>query len=129
MTKYNMSEIMSKAWSIFRSTGKAFAQCLHESWVIAKMMTMGNLWEKYGKRRIYFSYRALMALAGVELDHYKSGNICYATRNGEKISNAEGGRWSASADGLYYDLDTKKFCGIGRYFDDLVSMIREKINF
>ena len=38
MTKrtYNLSNIMKKAWTLFKATGKAFAQCLRQAWIEAK---------------------------------------------------------------------------------------------
>lgn len=34
--KYNMSEIMSKAWSVFRKYAVSFAEALHRAWISAK---------------------------------------------------------------------------------------------
>lgn len=34
--KYNLSEIMRKAWSLYRKGVAAFAECLHRAWNSAK---------------------------------------------------------------------------------------------
>ena len=33
---YNLSNIMKKAWSLFRATSKSFAECLKRAWADAK---------------------------------------------------------------------------------------------
>ena len=68
MKKYNLSEIMKNAWAMFRKGGRLFADCLRKAWAIAKQPAKKqfdgnanidgfefNLWEKYGKRRIYIN--------------------------------------------------------------------------
>lgn len=68
MKKYNLSEIMKNAWAMFRKGGILFADCLRKAWAIAKQPAKKqfdgnanidgfefNLWEKYGKRRIYIN--------------------------------------------------------------------------
>ena len=34
--KYNLSEIMTRAWAIFRKLGVTFAEALHRAWNVAK---------------------------------------------------------------------------------------------
>lgn len=65
-------------------------------------------WSKYGKDRLYIDAKVL----GLELDHYKTGNISHAKWQGESISNADGRRLANSkvyvdvADGsLHIDTD------------------------
>ena len=36
MKKYNLSEIMHKAWKLYRKGAAAFAECLHRAWNSAK---------------------------------------------------------------------------------------------
>ena len=36
MKKYNLSEIMHKAWKLYRKGTAAFAECLHRAWNSAK---------------------------------------------------------------------------------------------
>ena len=38
--KYNLSKIMKRAWNLFKTTGHAFAQCLHMAWNEAKGMVI-----------------------------------------------------------------------------------------
>lgn len=50
-----------------------------------------------------------LELAGWEIDRYKSGNICWASLNGQKISNTKAGRvaggkvWIDEAGALHVD--------------------------
>lgn len=47
----------------------------------------GRLWEgRNGTRRVYLN--DWTPLVGLEIEHYKSGNICHATLDGEEISNS-----------------------------------------
>ena len=34
--KYNLSEIMTRAWKLFRKLGLSFSECLHRAWITAK---------------------------------------------------------------------------------------------
>lgn len=128
MKKFNLSEIMTKAWRIFRSTKKNFPECLKESWKLAKLGSLGKLWEKYGKRRVYFNQKAILSLCGVEISFYKTGNVSGCCVNGTWESNADGRRWLASTDGVYYDLDSGKLVGPrARFIDDVFSAIRSYV--
>lgn len=124
MTKYNKSEIMKKAWELFRAGKEDFAVCLHRAWTIAKMVSIGNLWEKYGKRRVYFHFDFLQEKIGLWLHYYKTGNLSVVKLNGETISNAEGRRWIESMDSVYYDLEKGSFFGRGKHLEDVVSVIK-----
>lgn len=66
--KYNKREIMMNAWSIRRSENVSMSIALQKAWSIAKNPSKTefdgyaeidgftfNLWEKYGKRRIYIN--------------------------------------------------------------------------
>jgi hypothetical protein len=126
MKKFNLSQIMSKAWELFRTTGKTFADCLRESWKMAKMISIGNLWEKYGKRRVYFNQKALLDLCKVEISYYKTGNVSSCSVDGSWTSNADGRRWLSSTDGVYYDLDRNGFYGPrSSYLDEVVTALRK----
>ena len=67
-------------------------------------------WTKYGKDRLYASPAAI----GLELDYYKSGNISYATLNGEQTSNSYARKLLSYIDGLYIDVETSKITGSPR---------------
>lgn len=130
MKKYNLSEIMTKAWEMSRKTGKAFSDCLRDSWKMAKMLTIGNLWEKYGKHRVYFNQKALLGLCNVEISYYKTGNVSGCSVDGVWTSNADGRRWLASTDGVYYDLDRKGFFGPrSSFLDEVFSALHNFFKF
>ena len=40
MKKYNLSEIMHKAWKLYRKGAAAFAECLHRAWNSAKAQSV-----------------------------------------------------------------------------------------
>lgn len=61
----------------------------------------GRRWQKNGHDRVYLN--DFQTVPGLELDHYKSGSISYATLDGEKVSNAEGGRLATAVDKVYFD--------------------------
>lgn len=123
---YNKSEIMKSAWTLYRKGEKTFAECLHKAWVVAKMAIIGNLWEKYGKRRIYFGSQYLLSLCGVEIDRYRTGNISYCAVSGERTSNADGYRWVESTSHVYYDMDKDTLAGRGVFIKDVFAAIRRE---
>ena len=49
----------------------------------------GNLWEKYGKKRVYIPETMMHKLYGLEYTTYGTGNISSASVNGESISNTQ----------------------------------------
>lgn len=85
----------------------------------------GNRWTGHrGQLRIYLN--DWHTIAGLELHHYKTGNIAGAYLNGERISNAKGGRL---ASGKVWWADGKVwFQGISdEISDDLSSGIRRAV--
>jgi hypothetical protein len=95
MKKYNLHNIMVKAWELFRKGSKTFAECLRKSWAIAKGLISEkpqftgsvnidgfqfNLWEKHGLRRIYINnytgHNKSNRGGYIDLDH---GNSIHAT--------------------------------------------------
>lgn len=88
---------------------------------IEKLCSIGRKWERYGKRRVYLDSDKVLALCSVEIGYYGTGNIRYCRVSDEGVSNAEGGRWLASAIKLCYDLDEDAFLGEGKHFEDLVN--------
>ena len=40
--KYNLSEIMHKAWKLYRKGVAAFAECLHRAWASAKAQPVND---------------------------------------------------------------------------------------
>ncbi|MCF0086667.1 MULTISPECIES: helix-turn-helix domain-containing protein [unclassified Streptomyces] len=66
----------------------------------------GRRWQKNGLDRVYLNDFA--SVPGLELDTYKSGSISYAALDGEKVSNAEGGRLATAVDKVYFDATAGK---------------------
>ena len=91
---------------------------------VEKIKSVGNVWEKYGKRRVYFDREESKKACGLVVEYYKSGNVSYASLNGEKISNSKGGDWAYSATGVYYDLDTEKWYARGKYAQEAIEAIK-----
>lgn len=78
-------------------------------------------WTKGGKDRLYFNIADNGAL---DIDRYKSGNICSAYLNGEKISNSRANRILATR--AYLDLKTGETVVVSGDEHDLVADIFEK---
>src|SRR5689334_7545597 len=66
----------------------------------------GRRWQKNGMDRIYLN--DFETVPGLELDHYKSGSISYATLDGQKISNSEASRLATAVDKVYFDVTAGK---------------------
>jgi hypothetical protein len=49
---------------------------------------IGNRWQKHDKDRIYFDVDDVLSWLGYRWRYYSTGNISYATYDGEKISNS-----------------------------------------
>lgn len=79
----------------------------------------GKLWEKNDMKRVYFNSLAW----GLEISRYNTGNISYATINGERISNSEASRCENVK--IWYDLLDGKF--YTKNIDNLHSAAREAI--
>lgn len=102
MTK---KEIMIKAWKIAREGQKAFggkvreyfAQALKMAWAQAKneidveaLEKKGfSRWTKGDMDRLYFN---IQRSGHMEVDHYNTGNISYASVDGEEISHRFAGQ-------------------------------------
>lgn len=90
----------------------------------------GNLWENYGKRRIYFEDASIAQVGGMEWENYNTGNICYASIDGKKISNSEAKRifealhtWNFK---LWYDLADGKFYSKGELTNGNAADLKSK---
>lgn len=72
----------------------------------------GTLWEKYDKKRVYFSKNKLCKVIGLECEYYKTGNIASAYIKGEKISNCKAKRVLNTLEELtkaYFDFEDYEF--------------------
>lgn len=113
MTKANLKEIMTRAHQIARQCEGDYQACLsyglRQAWAEYRLAQLGNRWQKAGHDRIYFN--DLEAWYGLELDYYKTGSICSAKLDGERISNNKA-RKIGSALGwskIWYDLNAGRF--------------------
>lgn len=142
MKKYDLASIMKRAWEIVKTMvgdtvakpsyalkqawaeAKAPADEIVNGWNLTKLEEAGaNRWTKYGKDRVYLS-RIGDALMGLELDFYKSGNVCGAWLNNEKISNRESFRVGEAYSRAYIDLASGKvYECVGRYADDFMDKL------
>jgi hypothetical protein len=71
----------------------------------------GKLWQKNGKRRVYFNASLVARLGGLTFHTYNTGHISSAELCGEEISNNKASKTMAQLElcSFYYDLVDKKF--------------------
>ena len=96
---------------------------------IGRAQEMGaNVWERGDRQRLYLN-DAGSKIAGLEYDTYKSGNISYASYEGERISNAQGLRILGVANGAWVDLKsgTLHISRNGKLSDEINDGIESKI--
>lgn len=78
-----------------------------------KLLEIGNLWEKHGKRRVYIDEDRFLDFLDDDywFQRYRTGNISYATKNGEQISNSKMQKLLSEFAGtkIWYDLESKKW--------------------
>src|SRR5690606_23290277 len=69
----------------------------------------GRRWTKAGHNRIYLNN--LAELYGLRYDTYKTGNICWATVDGERISNNSARKilFTLNNAKVWYDCNTGRF--------------------
>ena len=83
------------------------ALALRQAWLEARLIQAGGRrWTKAGHNRIYFNN--LAELYGMQFDTYNTGNICWATVDGERISNNSARQILSmlSAARVWYDCNT-----------------------
>ena len=86
-------------------------------------------WEKYGKCRVYFDQNSVLSICGVEIERYKTGNVCSCYVNGASVSNSDGRRWIDGTNGCYFDVQNNEvFAPRGRFSNEIVSSIRKFLN-
>jgi len=83
-------EIMVRAHELARTMEGDYSArmvlALRQAWMEARLLKAGGrLWEKAGKRRVYFNN--LVELYGLRYGTYNTGNISWAELDGERISN------------------------------------------
>ena len=90
MKKYDMSKIMKRAWEFVKNVGETISSGLKKAWKEAKEFMSKekfegnstlkindaeytfNLWEKYGKKRIYIGYKGNKAFGYYDLISQKA---------------------------------------------------------
>lgn len=73
----------------------------------------GRIWNKKGNR-IYIS-RLWKDLLNANVEYYNTGNLKYFDINGDKWSNCQAKKLMEAMDHAYYDIDHKKWVGLGSY--------------
>ena len=77
----NRVKLMRRAWKIKRELKTTMSMALKKSWAEMKglvkksILEIGTLWEKYGKKRVYFSQDTINELAVENLTDNYSVNI------------------------------------------------------
>ena len=104
-------DIMARAHEIARTLEGNYmarmALALRQAWLEARLIQAGGRrWTKAGHNRIYFNN--LAELYGMQFDTYNTGNICWATVDGERISNNSARQILSmlSAARVWYDCNT-----------------------
>lgn len=138
-----MKNIMTRAWEIAKEAvikfgGKAIeyiSESLKLAWKEVKEMEFdvkeklldlgGNLWENYGKSRIYLDRDLALKLYGLEVRFHNSGNPSSAKLDGNKISNSKAKGLVYMLEKLHFDLIENKF-GLA-YGSSLSDQEQEKI--
>lgn len=83
----------------------------------------GSRWTKAGKDRVYINNWA--AFAGIDVDHYKSGNISGATYQGDGISNSQAYKLLGSIDKVWFDAEDGKLHCLYGYGESRVATRQE----
>ena len=94
-----------------------------------KFETIGNIWIKNNFARLYLNEKTIRAI-GYDWERYNTGNICYATLDGQKISNSEMKRVMLGVDKMFIDLKTGKMMDGTRFVRREVEMtddVRDRI--
>lgn len=81
-----------------------------------------NRWQKGDKDRLYINAEDL----GLELSHYKSGNVSAAWMDGERISNTEGRRLSGAK--TYIDVATGELHGTHETLTEKAQAIYDEVS-
>lgn len=124
----NLQQIMVRAHQIARQCEGNYSVRLtiglRQAWTEHRLVAAGgSLWQKSGMCRVYFN--GLARWFGLECDCYKTGNIAYATLNGERISNTQAGKIAGrfGFSKLYFDLTDHRYHGQGMSKDDLDTIV------
>lgn len=120
-------EIMIRAHQIAKQCSGDRSACLaiglRQAWLEAKLVKVGSRWQKNGMNRIYFN--DLHKFYGLNIDTYKTGNISYATLDGEKISNTQAAKIQSRLmrGKLWFDCITGRFESKDVHADDFEVLV------
>ncbi len=90
-----------------------------------------NSWTRPGTGQTRRYINNWSELVGVEVGRYNTGNISWATFDGERISNGEAGRilagkvWIDEADALHFDYHTRCTVSEGIKAERIEAALRE----
>lgn len=122
-----LKQIMVRAHEIAGNCEGNYRICLaiglRQAWLEARLLKVGSEWRKANMHRIYVNN--LARWYGLELDHYKTGNIAAASLDGQHISNGQSrkieGRLCMAK--VWYDVTTARFMGQSISTDDLECIV------
>lgn len=107
-------DIMIRAHEIARTLDGDYtarlALALRQAWLEARLIQAGGRrWTKGEFNRIYFNN--LAELYGLRYDTYRTGNICWAELDGERISNNSARQilFTLNSAKVWYDCNTGRF--------------------
>lgn len=85
---------------------------------------IGNRWNKKGDR-LYLTDEFMLAAIGLKYECYKTGNICRATLNGEKVSNTKAGKILSFLRfaKIHIDLETGELMNAGEYAESIAAAV------
>lgn len=89
---------------------------------------IGNRWEKKGDR-LYLTDDFMLTAIGLKYECYKTGNICRATLNGEKVSNTKAGKIASFLRfaKIYVDLETGELMNAGEYTASIAAAVNSAL--
>lgn len=85
---------------------------------------IGNRWGKKGDR-LYLTDDFMLAAIGLKYESYKTGNICRATLNGEKVSNTKASKIISFLrfSKIHIDLETGELMNAGEYAESIAAAV------
>jgi len=97
----------SRRWDIIVSSSVPEPTIRREMTVESMLEIGGTRWTKGGHDRVYLDWSKLV---GLEVEHYRTGNISYAEYKGERISNSQAYQMCSQIDRVWFDCVTGELC-------------------
>lgn len=106
---------------------KIFA--LPENEILKIFSQDGNLWEKNGKKRIYFNQKSILSLYGYQISYYGTGNLSNVLLDGKQESNCSTRKmlYEIEDDKYFLDLVTKKISNLSESGEGIFLWVLEDI--